>query len=106
MTVMPPTPLSRSAMIRFSGIPQSPKPPLITVMPSKVSPSSADLASEKTLLAMEEHAFRLRVTKGCAAVQHAVPEIQIAPAAEPAAGAFVTAPKRARDENHPEAEVQ
>ena len=35
------------AAIRFSGMPHRPNPPAMTVMPSKVTPSSADRASGK-----------------------------------------------------------
>src|SRR4051812_14294985 len=49
ITVRSRAPLSRSARIRFSGMPHRPKPPDITDMPSRVSPASADVASAKTL---------------------------------------------------------
>jgi len=39
------TPDSRTALISLSGMPTSPKPPHITIMPSCSTPSSADLAS-------------------------------------------------------------
>src|SRR5262245_42991753 len=50
MTVRLRAPESRSARIRFSGIPQSPKPPAMIVIPSRVSPVSSGFASAKTLL--------------------------------------------------------
>src|SRR3954466_12955357 len=50
ITVRLRTPESRSARIRFSGMPHRPKPPDITVMPSRVSPASAAFASAKILL--------------------------------------------------------
>jgi hypothetical protein len=37
-----------SAAIKFSGIPQTPKPPHITVMPSLTTPRNADSASAYT----------------------------------------------------------
>src|SRR5687767_14471946 len=49
MTVRPFAPESRSARMRFSGMPHRPNPPDITVMPSRVSPASADLASALSL---------------------------------------------------------
>src|SRR3954470_18719166 len=49
ITVRSRAPLSRSARIRFSGMPHSPNPPDITDMPSLVRPASADFASAKTL---------------------------------------------------------
>src|SRR5258706_15034608 len=48
--VRPFTPLSTSAAIRFSGMPQSPKPPAAMVMSSFSSPARADFASGYTLL--------------------------------------------------------
>src|SRR5690348_4855945 len=48
MTVRLFAPESRNARIRFSGMPHSPKPPDITVMPSRVRPASADFASANT----------------------------------------------------------
>src|SRR6187399_147562 len=50
ITVRSRAPESRNARMRFSGMPQSPNPPDITVMPSRVSPASADLASANTFL--------------------------------------------------------
>src|SRR5258707_15684549 len=43
------TPLSTNAAIRFSGMPQRPKPPAAMVMPSFSSPPRADFASGWTL---------------------------------------------------------
>ena len=46
MTVRPRVPRARRAAIRFSGIPQSPKPPIIMVAPSGIiATASAALAS-------------------------------------------------------------
>ncbi len=42
------TPSTRTASIRCSGLPQAPKPPDITVMPSAMTPVSADTASAYT----------------------------------------------------------
>src|ERR1044071_10482061 len=50
ITVRPFTPDSRSARMRFSGMPHRPKPPAITVMPSRVRPASADFASANTFM--------------------------------------------------------
>src|SRR5688572_3933799 len=59
MQVRPFTPLSRSAMMSCSGIPQRPKPPTITVMPSRMtlfSRRSAKAAGAvgKTFLSMAQ----------------------------------------------------
>src|SRR5882672_1034872 len=48
-TVRLPMPDACNASIRFSGIPQAPKPPHIRVMPSLTTPCSADTASVYTL---------------------------------------------------------
>src|SRR6266481_4772942 len=48
--VRPFAPLSRNATIRFSGMPQRPKPPAAIVMPSWSRPASAASALGKTLL--------------------------------------------------------
>src|SRR5437660_1218070 len=58
MHVNPFTPLSRRAMIRVSGMPHSPKPPTITVMPSRTTPNcfrsaNALAALGKTLFAIQ-----------------------------------------------------
>ena len=52
--VRPLTPLSCNAAMRFSGMPQSPKPPAAMVILSWSRPSSAALASGKTLLMWAE----------------------------------------------------
>src|SRR6185312_4345814 len=49
------TPFSFRAATRFSALPESPKPPDITVMPSNTTPSSADAASAYTFPAILEN---------------------------------------------------
>jgi len=49
-TVSRPTPLSFSATISFSGIPQTPNPPAAIDIPSKTAPRSASSADANTLL--------------------------------------------------------
>jgi len=39
------TPEACKASMRFSGMPQAPKPPHIRVMPSSITPRNADAAS-------------------------------------------------------------
>src|SRR4030095_8426085 len=58
--VSPFTPLSCSAAMRFSGMPQSPKPPAAMVMLSWSKPSRADLASGKTLSLMAKNSACVR----------------------------------------------
>src|SRR5579875_3534414 len=57
MTVRFLTPASFSAVIRFSGLPDRPKPPDIKVMPSNSSPSSAARASGKTFCTIQASGF-------------------------------------------------
>jgi len=47
------TPDSRMAPMRFSGMPQRPKPPAMMVMPSKRSPARASAASLRVFPAMK-----------------------------------------------------
>src|SRR3954447_2482743 len=49
ITVRPFTPESRTAPIRLSGMPHSPKPPAMMVMPSRSSPARASCALDRTL---------------------------------------------------------
>src|SRR5262245_23256543 len=49
-TVSPCTPDSHNATIRFSGMPHRPKPPHITLIPSRTTSASAACALGKTLL--------------------------------------------------------